>query len=136
MHNGNRSPENKKAPSLGTNSGSVAKIENRCACIINPDAGRPIFAPTSQYGERALTAIDIGWWHSAANDGRPISQMSCYASESNNMDRNSHNAVRLTVNGLGHQSPRCTSQAYSLGVLYRELRPSGQGKRVPRQDGI
>ena len=56
-------------------------MENRCACIINPDAGRPILAPTSQYGERALTAIDIGWLHSAANDGRPISQMSCYASE-------------------------------------------------------
>ena len=31
-------------------------------------------------GERALTAIDIRWLHSAANDGRPISRMSCYAS--------------------------------------------------------
>ena len=31
-------------------------------------------------GERALTAVDIRWWHSAANDGRPISRMSCYAS--------------------------------------------------------
>ena len=30
--------------------------------------------------KRALTAIDIRWLHSAANDGRPISRMSCYAS--------------------------------------------------------
>jgi hypothetical protein len=31
-------------------------------------------------GERALKAIDIRFLHSAANDGRPISRMSCYAS--------------------------------------------------------
>ena len=35
-------------------------------------------------GERALTAIDIRWLHSAANDGRPISRMSCYAFEQMN----------------------------------------------------
>ena len=32
------------------------------------------------------TAIDIRWLHSAANDGRPISRMSCYASVSRFMD--------------------------------------------------
>ena len=36
-----------------------------------------------QTGERALTAIDIRWLHSAATDGRPISRMSCYASAIN-----------------------------------------------------
>ena len=36
-------------------------------------------------GERALTAIDIRWLRSAANDGRPISRMSRYASGKNSL---------------------------------------------------
>ena len=86
-------------------------------------------------GERALTAIDIRWLRSAANDGRPISRMSRYASGKNSLGSQRDTSQKYSARAGPGGGGNWNDQVFSLWIQQTECKEHcGNGSVRPACD--